>query len=185
MAILPFLNARDAFVRRRDITTELANGQPSGNHEPLAPYADGCFACGWKGRLCRRFATSLHADGSYVRRETADWIRWLASGPAERVDAEFPACFAPSRDVTAASRPPIAATTAMLAEADKSGGSDVGCPEPYRPVLDALVASQAKTADDVRARARRQVEINRPARPGAPETCRKARCRMPRPWTAR
>jgi soluble lytic murein transglycosylase len=161
-----FLIARDAF-RAGDIAKlERAIGQ-LGNHE-LAPYAENYRLRMWmeKGDPSTIRDFLQRNDGSYVAEKLrADWIRWLGKRAGwSEVDAEFPRLLAPEPDVTCYSQQARLARDdrSVLAEADKLWQAMLEPPEPCRPVLDALVASQAKTADDVWARARRQVEINRP-----------------------
>lgn len=161
-----FLIARDAF-RAGDIAKlERAIGQ-LGNHE-LAPYAENYRLRMWmeKGDPSTIRDFLQRNDGSYVAEKLrADWVRWLGKRAGwSEVDAEFPRLLAPEPDVTCYSQQARLARDdrSVLAEADKLWQAMLEPPEPCRPVLDALVASQAKTADDVWARARRQVEINRP-----------------------
>lgn len=161
-----FLIARDAF-RAGDIAKlERAIGQ-LGNHE-LAPYAENYRLRMWmeKGDPSTIRDFLQRNDGSYVAEKLrADWVRWLGKRAGwSEVDAEFPRLLAPEPDVTCYSQQARLARDdrSVLAEADKLWQAMLEPPEPCRPVLDALVTSQAKTADDVWARARRQVEINRP-----------------------
>ena len=161
-----FLNAREAFRAGKLDKLEQAIGQ-LGSHE-LAPYAENYRLRMWmeKGDPSAIRDFLQRHDGSYVAEKLrADWIRWLGKRAAwSEVDAEFPALLAPEPDVTCFSQQARLARDdrSVLNEADKLWQAMLEPPEPCRPVLDALVASQAKTADDVWARARRQVEINRP-----------------------
>src|SRR5574343_7475 len=161
-----FLAARDAFRAGKIDRLEQAIGQ-LGNHE-LTPYAENYRLRMWmdKGDPAGIRDFLRRHDGSYVAEKLrADWIRWLGKRAAwSEVDAEFPALLAPEPDVTCFSQQARLARDdrSVLNEADKLWQNTLEPPEPCRPVLDALVASQAKTADDVWARARRQVEINRP-----------------------
>ena len=161
-----FLNAREAFRAGKLDKLEQAIGQ-LGSHE-LAPYAENYRLRMWmeKGDPSAIRDFLQRHDGSYVAEKLrADWIRWLGKRAAwSEVDAEFPALLAPEPDVACFSQQARLARDdrSVLNEADKLWQNTLEPPEPCRPVLDALVASQAKTADDVWARARRQVEINRP-----------------------
>ena len=158
-----FLAARDAFRAGKIDKLEQAIGQ-LGNHE-LAPYAENYRLRMWmdKGDPAGIRDFLRRNEGSYVAEKLrADWIRWLGKRALwSDVDAEYPNLLAPEPDVTCYS---LQARTDrnVLAEAEKLWQTMLEPPEACRPVLDALVASQAKTADDVWARARRQVEINRP-----------------------
>ena len=158
-----FLAARDAFRAGKIDKLEQAIGQ-LGNHE-LAPYAENYRLRMWmdKGDPAGIRDFLRRNEGSYVAEKLrADWVRWLGKRALwSEVDAEYPGLLAPEPDVTCYN---LQARTdrSVLAEAEKLWLTMLEPPEACRPVLDALVASQAKTADDVWARARRQVEINRP-----------------------
>ena len=161
-----FLNAREAFRAGKLDKLEQAIGQ-LGSHE-LAPYAENYRLRMWmeKGDPSAIRDFLQRHDGSYVAEKLrADWIRWLGKRAAwSEVDAEFPALLAPEPDVTCFSQQARLARDdrSVLNEADKLWQAMLEPPAPCRPVLDALVASQAKSSDDVWARARRQVEIIRP-----------------------
>ncbi len=158
-----FLAARDAFRAGKIDRLEQAIGQ-LGNHE-LAPYAENYRLRMWmdKGDPAGIRDFLRRNEGSYVAEKLrADWVRWLGKHALwSEVDAEYAGLLAPEPDVTCYS---LQARTdrSVLAEAEKLWLTMLEPPEACRPVLDTLVASQAKTADDVWARARRQVEINRP-----------------------
>ena len=158
-----FLAARDAFRAGKIDKLEQAIGQ-LGNHE-LAPYAENYRLRMWmdKGDPAGIRDFLRRNEGSYVAEKLrADWVRWLGKRALwSEVDAEYTGLLAPEPDVTCYH---LQARTdhSVLAEAEKLWLTMLEPPEACRPVLDALVASQAKTADDVWARARRQVEINRP-----------------------
>uniref|UniRef100_Q477X3 Lytic transglycosylase, catalytic n=1 Tax=Dechloromonas aromatica (strain RCB) TaxID=159087 RepID=Q477X3_DECAR len=162
-----FLTARDAF-RAGDINKlERAIGQ-LGNHE-LAPYAESYRLRMWmdKGDPNNLRDFLQRNDGSYVAEKLrADWIRFLGKRSAwNEVESEFPKLLAPEPDVTCYNQQARLAhdDRSVLAEAEKLWLTMLEPPEPCRPILDALVASQKMTADDVWARARRQLEANRPS----------------------
>ena len=164
-----FLNAREAFRAGKLDKLERPSASPAITNWRPTPKTTGC-ACGWKGRPVgdsRLPATPRRQ--LCCRKLRADWIRWLGKRAAwSEVDAEFPALLAPSPMSPASASRRAWRDDRSVNEADKLWQAMLEPPEPCRPVLDALVASQAKTADDVWARARRQVEINRPARPEPP-----------------
>ena len=162
-----FLAARDAFRVGDRNKLERATALV-GDHE-LAPYVEnyrlrmyfdqGDFV-GIRDFLERN-------DNSYVAEKLrADWIRWLAKRSQwNEIDTEFPKLLAPEPDITCYSQQARLARDdrSVLDEAEKLWLTMLEPPEPCRPVLDALVASQRLTADDIWTRVRRQVEINRPA----------------------
>lgn len=106
-------------------------------------------------------------EGSYVAEKLrADWIRWLAKRSTwNEVEAEYPKLLAPEADISCYSQ------QARWARGDRSVLDEIAKlwltllepPEPCKPVLDLLVSSQRFGADEVWARARRQIEANRPA----------------------
>lgn len=162
-----FLTARDAF-RAGDINKlERAIGQ-LGNHE-LTPYAENYRLRMWmdKGDPNNLRDFLQRNEGSYVAEKLrADWIRFLGKRAAwNEVESEFPKLLAPEPDVTCYNQQALLARDdrSVLAEAEKLWLTMLEPPEPCRPILDALVASQKVTADDVWARARRQLEGNRPS----------------------
>ncbi len=163
---MAFLTARDAFRAGNLNKLEQAIGQ-LGNHE-LAPYAENYRLRMWmdKGDPGNLRDFLQRYEGSYVAEKLrADWIRWLGKRSAwNEVDAEFPRLLAPEPDVTCYSQQARLAREdrSVLAEAEKQWLTMLEPPEPCRPILDALVASQKMSTDDVWARARRQVEANRP-----------------------
>ena len=161
-----FLTARDAF-RAGDINKlERATSQ-LGNHE-LAPYAENYRLRMWmdKGDPSELRDFLQRNDGSYVAEKLrADWIRWLGKHAMwNEVDGEFPKLLAPEADVTCYSQQARLARDdqTVFAEAEKLWLTMLEPPEPCRPLIDALVANQRITADEVWARARRQLEANRP-----------------------
>ena len=161
-----FLTARDAF-RAGDINKlERAIGQ-LGNHE-LAPYAENYRLRMWmdKGDPSNLRDFLQRNEGSYVAEKLrADWVRFLGKRSTwNDVETEFPKLLAPEPDVTCYNQQARLARDdrSVLAEAEKLWLTMLEPPEPCRPILDALVASQKMTADDVWARARRQLEANRP-----------------------
>ena len=161
-----FLSARDAF-RAGDLNKlERATSQ-LGNHE-LTPYAENYRLRMWmdKGDPSGLRDFLQRNDGSYVAEKLrADWIRWLGKRSTwNEVDAEFPKLLAPEPDVTCYS---LQARLArgdqnVLAEADKHWQTMLEPPEACRPIIEALVSNQRVDAEEVWARARRQLEMNRP-----------------------
>lgn len=162
-----FLTARDAFRAGNLNKLEQAIGQ-LGSHE-LAPYAENYRLRMWmeKGDPGNLRDFLQRYEGSYVAEKLrADWIRYLGKRSVwNEVDAEFPKLIAPDPDVTCYSQQARLARDdrSVLSEAEKQWLTMLEPPEPCRPILDALVASQKMNADDVWTRARRQVEANRPA----------------------
>jgi len=161
-----FLAARDAF-RAGDLNKlERATSQ-LGNHE-LAPYAESYRLRMWidKGDPADMRDFLQRNEGSYVAEKLrADWIRWLGKRAMwTDVDAEFPKLLSPEPDVTCYSQQARLARNdqTVLAEAEKLWLTMLEPPEPCRPILDTLVANQRITTDEVWARARRQLEANRP-----------------------
>ena len=156
-----YLTARDAFRAGNLNKLEQAASQ-LGNHE-LAPYVENYRLRMWmeKGDSAAIRDFLQRHEGSYVAEKLrADWIRWLSKrGQWAEVDTEFAKLIAPEPDVTCYG---LQARNAA-AEADKLWLSMLEPPEACRPVLDALVANQPKSADDIWLRARRQVEANRPS----------------------
>ncbi|UCV28464.1 lytic transglycosylase domain-containing protein [Ferribacterium limneticum] len=162
-----FLTARDAF-RAGDINKLERASSQLGNHE-LAPYAESYRLRMWmdKGDPNNLRDFLQRNEGSYVAEKLrADWIRFLGKRAAwNEVETEFPKLLAPEPDVTCYNQQARLARDdrSVLAEAEKLWLTMLEPPEPCRPILDALVASQKMTADDVWARARRQLEANRPS----------------------
>lgn len=161
-----FLAARDAF-RVGDRNKLERAGAQLGNHE-LASYVENyrlrmAFDQGDTAAI-RDFLE--RNDKSYVAEKLrADWIRWLGKRTAwNEIDAEFPKLIAPEPDTTCYSQQARLARDdrRVLDEAEKLWLTQLEPPEACRPVFDAVVAGQRLTADDVWARARRQVEANRP-----------------------
>lgn len=162
-----FLTARDAF-RAGDINKLERAASQLGNHE-LAPYVESYRLRMWidKGDPNELHDFLQRYDGSYVAEKLrADWIRGLARHSAwTEVDAEFPRLLAPEGDVTCYSQQARLARNdpTVLAEAEKLWLTMLEPPEACRPIMDALVANQRVGADEIWARARRQLEANRPA----------------------
>ena len=161
-----FLTARDAFRAGHIDKLERAASQ-LGHHE-LAPYVDSYRLRMWMDRgdsAGLRDFLQRH-DGSYVAEKLrADWIRWLAKRSTwNEVDAEFAKMLAPEPDIVCLSQQARLARDdrSVLAEAEKLWLTILEPPEACRPILEALVASQRLSIDDVWARARRQLEANRP-----------------------
>ena len=161
-----FLAARDAF-RAGDLNKlERATSQ-LGNHE-LTPYAESYRLRMWidKGDPADMRDFLQRNEGSYVAEKLrADWIRWLGKRAMwTDVDAEFPKLLSPEPDVTCYSQQARLARNdqTILAEAEKLWLTMLEPPEPCRAIMDTLVANQRITTDEVWARARRQLEGNRP-----------------------
>ena len=162
-----FTNAREAF-RNGDINKLERAASQLGNHE-LAVYVENYRLRMWmeKGDPEGLRSFLQRNDGSYVAEKLrADWIRWLGKRFTwNEVDAEFPRLIAPEADVTCYSQQARLARDdrSVLDEAEKLWLTMLEPPEPCRPLLDRLVASQRVNADDIWARARRQLEANRPS----------------------
>ena len=161
-----FLAARDAF-RAGDLNKLERAASQLGNHE-LAPYAESYRLRMWidKGDPADMRDFLQRNEGSYVAEKLrADWIRWLGKRAMwTDVDAEFPKLLSPEPDVTCYSQQAHLARNdqTVLAEAEKLWLTMLEPPEPCRPILDTLVANQRITTDEIWARARRQLEANRP-----------------------
>jgi len=161
-----FLTARDAF-RAGDINKLERAASQLGNHE-LAPYVESYRLRMWmdQGNASGLRDFLQRYDASFVAEKLrADWIRWLAKRSTwNEVDAEFPKMLAPDSDITCYSQQARLARDdrSVLAEAEKLWLNMLEPPEACRPIMDALVASQRVTSDEVWARARRQIEANRP-----------------------
>ena len=161
-----FLAARDAFRSGNINKLEQAIAQ-LGNHE-LAPYAENYRLRMWidKGDPSGMRDFLQRYDGSYVAEKLrADWVRWLGKRAMwPDLESEYAKVLAPEPDVTCYNQQARLARDdrSVLGEADKLWQSMLEPPEPCRPILDALVAAQRVSADDVWARARRQIEANRP-----------------------
>jgi soluble lytic murein transglycosylase len=120
----------------------------------------------------REGGTSLPAflernEGSLsAERLRADWIRWLGKRSSwNEIETQFPKMQAPEPDVSCYAQQARWAhgDRAVLDEAAKQWLTQLEPPESCRAVLDILVLSGRVTVDDVWTRARRQLEINRPA----------------------
>lgn len=161
-----FLTARDAFRAGHIDKLERAASQ-LGQHE-LTPYVDSYRLRMWmdKGDSAGLRDFLQRYEGSYVAEKLrADWIRWFAKRSVwNEVDAELPKMLAPEPDIVCLGQQARLARDdrSVLAEAEKLWLTMLEPPEPCRPILDALVASQRLGVDDVWARARRQLEANRP-----------------------
>lgn len=161
-----FLTARDAFRAGDYNKLERASSQV-GNHE-LAVYAESYRLRMWmdKGDPANLRDFLQRNEGSYVAEKLrADWIRLLGKRSAwNEVDAEFPKMLAPEADVVCYSQQARLARfdQNVLAEAEKQWLTMLEPPEACRQIMDALIANQRITTDEVWARARRQVEANRP-----------------------
>ncbi|WP_415032937.1 transglycosylase SLT domain-containing protein [Azonexus sp.] len=161
-----FTAAREAF-RKGDLPRlELAIGQ-MGEH-PLAVYAENYRL---RNLLAKQDDSGIPAfldaqAGSYVAEKLrADWLRWLvkeaqwrrAQAAAEKLlaaDSEL-TCLAQNAALQLGDTSVLAAVEALWFE-------QASLPDTCQPVLDALVASGRMDVDAVWARARLQIEINRP-----------------------
>ncbi|MFZ2268172.1 MAG: transglycosylase SLT domain-containing protein [Azonexus sp.] len=163
---LAFLTARDAFRAGDRNKLEKASSQ-LGNHE-LAVYVESYRLRMWmdQGDSASLRSFLERNEKSYVAEKLrADWIRWLGKRSTwNEINGEYPKLLAPEADVTCYNQ------QARLARNDKSALDEVEKqwltllepPEACRPVFDALIISQRMSSDDVWARARRQLEANRP-----------------------
>ncbi|MGE5472076.1 MAG: transglycosylase SLT domain-containing protein [Bacteroidota bacterium] len=163
---LAFLTARDAFRAGDRNKLERATSQ-LGKHE-LAPYVESYRLRMW---MDQGDAAAMHSffdryDKSYVAEKLrADWIRWLAKRSTwNEVEAEYAGMLAPDPDIVCYNQQARLARDdrTVLDEAEKQWLTLLEPPEACRAVLDALVVAQRVNSDDIWARARRQVEANRP-----------------------
>ncbi len=162
-----FMNARDAF-RTGDRNKFERAAALVGDHE-LTPYVEN-----YRLRLAMDQGDSNALRAFFERNEKsyvveklrADWIRWLARRSTwNEVEAEFPKLIAPEPDVICYQQQARLARNdlSVLDEAAKLWLTQLEPPEACRPIFDALVSSQRLGVDDVWARARRQIEANRPS----------------------
>ncbi len=161
-----FLTARDAFRAGDRNKLERAASQVNG-HE-LALYVDNYRLRMWMDQgdsAAMRDFLQRH-DKSYVAEKLrGDWLRWLGKRQQwSEVEAEYARLLAPEADQTCWQQQARWQRNdpAVLDEVGKLWLTQLEPPEACRPVLEALVASQRLSVDDVWARARRQVEANRP-----------------------
>ena len=107
-------------------------------------------------------------EGEYVAEKLrADWIRWLGKrGQWPEIDAEYPRLLAPEADLTCYAQQARLqrGERSVLDEVAKQWLVQLEPADSCKPVFDALVSAQRVDADDVWQRARRQIEVNRPAR---------------------
>lgn len=165
-----FLAARDAY-RVGDIAKLERAAAQLGQHE-LAPYVDNYRLRMWmdQGDASAIRAFLDRQEGSYVAEKLrADWIRWLGKRSTwNEIDAEYPRLLAPDPDVTCYAQQARLARDdrSVLAEAEKLWLTQLDPPEACTPVIEALLFGRRLGADDLWARARRQIEANRtgPAR---------------------
>jgi soluble lytic murein transglycosylase len=160
-----FLTARDAFRNGNRARLEQA-AAGIGNHE-LAPYVENyrlrMEMDSGNGEAIRAFL-ERHEGSNVAERLRADWIRWLGKRSTwNEIERQYPALLAPEADVTCWQQQARLARgdRSVLAEADRLWLTMLEPPEACRPVLDALVAAQRVSSDDVWQRARRQLEANR------------------------
>jgi len=161
-----FLTARDAFRAGDRNKLERATAQ-LGQHE-LAPYVEN-----YRLRMYMEQGDSVALrnflekyDRSYVAEKLrADWIRWLGKRSTwNEVETEYARLIAPEPDVTCLNQQARLQRNdrSALAEIEKLWLTQLEPPEPCRPLFDALVSNQLVGNDEVWARARRQIEANRP-----------------------
>ncbi|AXS81293.1 lytic transglycosylase domain-containing protein [Dechloromonas sp. HYN0024] len=161
-----FLTARDAF-RAGDINKLERASSQLGNHE-LAPYVENYRLRMWmdQGNANNLRDFLQRNEGSFVAEKLrAEWIRWLARRSMwAEVDAEFPKMLAPEPDIICLGQQARIARDDrnVLTEAEKLWLTMLEPPETCRPIIDALAASTLITPEEIWARARRQVEANRP-----------------------
>lgn len=161
-----FLAAREAF-RKGDLNRLEAAVAGIGNH-PLAPYAEN-----YRLRsLMARDETSgipgfLNAnDGSYVAEKLrADWLRWLARRSTwNLIETEYPKLRAPEPEIACLNQQARWARgdRSVIDEAQSLWLTMLEPPESCQPILDLLVATRRIDSDAAWARARLQIEANRP-----------------------
>jgi len=161
-----FLEAREAF-RTGDINRLDAAVSRIGTH-PLAIYAENYRL---RNLLARNNDSGIPAflsahEGSHVaERLRADWLRWLARRSTwNLVEAEYPRLLSPEAEVTCLHQ------QARWSRADRSALDEasslwLGMLEPpagCQPLLASLVNTGRVSIDDAWARARLQIEANRP-----------------------
>lgn len=163
---IAFLTARDAFRAGDRNKLEKATSQ-LGNHE-LLPYVENyrlrMFMDQGDSTALRVFFERY--EKSYVvEKLRADWIRWLGKRSTwNEVEAEYARMIAPEPDITCYNQQARLARNekSALDEVEKTWLTMLEPSEACRAALDALVISQRIETDQVWARARRQVEANRP-----------------------
>ncbi len=161
-----FLSARDAFRAGDRNKLERAAAQ-LGQHE-LAPYVENyrlrMYMEQGDSAALRNFLEKN--DKSYVAEKLrTDWIRWLGKRSLwNEVETEYARLIAPEPDVTCLNQQARLQRNdkSALAETEKLWLTQLEPPEPCRPLFDALVSNQLLGNDEVWARARRQIEANRP-----------------------
>jgi soluble lytic murein transglycosylase len=143
--------------------------QTWGKH-PLAPYAENYRL---RSLMARNETSGIPRflavhEGSYVAEKLrADWIRWLGKRSAwDLVEAEYPKLLAPEADVTCINQQARWARgeRSVLEESRGLWLTMLEPPEGCLSVLDIQVKTGQVDADAVWARARLQIEINRPTR---------------------
>ncbi len=163
-----FLAARDAYRVGNLDKLERASSQLSSH--VLQPYAENYRLRMFMERddpaNIRAFLT--RNEGSYVAEKLrADWLRQLGKRANwNEVEAEFPKLIAPEADVTCYNQQARWARgdRSVLEEAGKLWLSMLEPSESCKTVFDTLVNAQQVSADDVWARARLQIELNRASR---------------------
>ncbi len=162
-----FIAARDAFRLGDRVRLDQAAAR-IGQHE-LAVYVDN-----YRLRMRMDDGNSeglrdflARHEGSHVaERLRADWIRWLGKRAVwNEIEREYPLLLAPETDVTCLHQQARLARgdRSVLDEADRLWLTLNEPPESCRPVLEALVAAGRLSVDDIWARIRRQMELNRPS----------------------
>lgn len=161
-----FVLARDAFRAGDRNKLERATAQ-LGNHE-LAPYAESyrlrMYMDQGDANAIRAFLDRY--ERSYVAEKLrADWIRWLAKRSAwSDVEGEYARLVAPEPDITCLQQQARLARDdrTVFEELEKQWLTQLEPPEPCRPLFDALGTGSRIDTDDIWARARRQLEGNKP-----------------------
>jgi soluble lytic murein transglycosylase len=163
-----FLAARDA-LRNGDLNRLEAASANIGNH-PLAPLVESYRL---RSLLARNDTAGIpqflqRYDGSYVAEKMrADWIRWLAKRSTwNLIETEYAKLRAPEPEITCYQQQARWARGErnVLDEADGLWLSMLEPAEGCRPLFDTLVITQRVDSEAVYARARLQLEINRPIR---------------------
>lgn len=161
-----FLAARDAFRVGDRNKLDRATAQ-LGNHE-LVPYVENYRLRMYMDQgdsVALRDFFERYEKSYVVEKLRADWIRWLGKRSMwPEVEQEFTKMVAPEPDIVCYNQKArfTRDDRTILDEAEKLWLTQLEPPEPCRAVLDAVVANQRMTADDVWQRARRQVEVNKP-----------------------
>ncbi|MCL2635592.1 MAG: lytic transglycosylase domain-containing protein [Betaproteobacteria bacterium] len=165
-----FLTARDAFRNGDRIRLDNAAAR-IGDHE-LAAYVENYQL---RLRMDDEDSEALRAflarqeGNSVAERLRADWIRWLGKRSLwNEVEREYPKLLAPEAEVTCLYQQARLAgdDRGVLDEADRLWREMLDPPATCQPLLDALLAAQRVSLDDIWHRLRRQLEAGKmgPAR---------------------